>query len=88
MPDTILPGWEAQKILTDSWLPRNEDAQEVIHKATQDLAERIRFSYLDIPVDSHLVLNLKFNDENEEFDCEYYFVSHQSRILFWLQCRR
>ncbi|KAF9458542.1 hypothetical protein BDZ94DRAFT_1301128 [Collybia nuda] len=76
---------EEKRIITESWILDRE-----IYKCLTDsfllLEDFVRGRGYKFPQDFHLVLDVEEKmDETDQYWCGYYYVSHSTRSIFWLE---
>ncbi|KAF9461552.1 hypothetical protein BDZ94DRAFT_1263376 [Collybia nuda] len=76
---------EEKRIITESWILDRE-----IYKYLTDsfllLEDFVRARGYNFPQDCHLVLDVEEKmDEIDHYWCGYYYVSHSTRSIFWLE---
>jgi hypothetical protein len=71
-----------QRIITETWI-EDPDLSGPLETFIEDIFEFVRSKNLALP-DTDLVLYCSVDKEGKNW-CGYYFVSHRTRILFWLE---
>ncbi|KAJ7680379.1 hypothetical protein DFH06DRAFT_1404177, partial [Mycena polygramma] len=92
------PGWEAftqfegqvffyheeKNIITETWL-YNPDCSEEITTYIRMIDGICEKNELQIPPNSQLVLELRYDSESTETYCGYYFAHADTRCVFWIE---
>ncbi|KAJ6586976.1 hypothetical protein DFH09DRAFT_1142160 [Mycena vulgaris] len=77
---------EEKKILTETWM-YNPDFSREITSFIEMIEAWVEANQFQLPRNSELVLELRspLDAEPGEFNCGYYYASHDTRSIFWLQ---